>query len=129
MKFIDEVKINVHAGKGGDGCLSFRREKFIPRGGPDGGDGGDGASVYLEAVTELNTLVEFNYKRRFKAVNGQPGMSKQRQGKSAEDLIIHVPAGTQIFNEETQELNGDLTEAGQRLKVALGGFHGLGNIR
>jgi GTP-binding protein len=129
MKFIDEAKISVHAGKGGDGCLSFRREKYIPLGGPDGGDGGDGGCVYLEVDARLNTLVDFRYKRIFKARNGQPGMGRNRIGKSAEDLIIMVPPGTLVFDADTDELIGDLTQDSTRLLVAQGGFHGLGNAR
>lgn len=129
MKFVDEATITVEAGKGGNGCLSFRREKYIPRGGPDGGDGGDGGCVYLLAEENLNTLVDFRFKRSFKADNGQQGMGSLCTGASGEDLIISVPVGTQIYNNETDELIGDLTEAGQRIMVAQGGFHGLGNTR
>lgn len=129
MKFVDEVYIDIAAGKGGDGCLSFRREKFIPFGGPDGGDGGDGGCVYLQAEVSLNTLIDFRYKRVFKAQNGQPGMGRQRTGKSGEDLYIQVPVGTLVFEADTEEKMGDLTVAGQTLLVAQGGFHGLGNLR
>jgi GTP-binding protein len=129
MKFVDEVEIRVEAGKGGDGCQSFRREKFIPFGGPNGGDGGDGASVYFEADTNLNTLVDFRYTRSFRAKNGQKGMGSDCTGESGEDLIIKVPVGTVVYDSDTAELVGDLTEAGQRLKIAQGGFHGLGNTR
>lgn len=128
MKFVDEVTIFVVAGKGGNGCLSFRREKFIPHGGPDGGDGGNGGSIYLVADAHVNTLVDLRYQRKFKAQNGQPGMGQQRTGKSGEDLIILVPLGTTVFDEETGELLGDLVEDGQRMCVAQGGHHGLGNI-
>ncbi|STX28076.1 GTP-binding protein, GTP1/Obg family [Legionella beliardensis] len=129
MKFVDEVIINVEAGKGGHGCLSFRREKFIPFGGPDGGDGGDGGSVYLEANNDLNTLVDFRYQKHFKAKNGQPGMGSNCTGKKGDDLIIQVPVGTLVFDYETDELLGDIRKAGERLLVAQGGFHGLGNTR
>jgi GTP-binding protein len=129
MKFVDEANITVHAGKGGDGCLSFRREKYIPFGGPDGGDGGDGGSVFLEVDSRLNTLVDFRYKRVFKASNGDAGAGRQRIGKSAEDLIIKVPKGTLVFVKDTDELLGDLIKVGDRLLVAQGGFHGLGNTR
>jgi GTP-binding protein len=129
MKFIDEAKIQVEAGKGGDGCLSFRREKFIPFGGPDGGDGGDGGSVLLVGDSALNTLIDFRYKRKFKAENGRPGQGANCTGKSAEDLIIRVPLGTLVYDDDTEELLGDITEEGQALKVAQGGFHGLGNTR
>lgn len=129
MKFVDEATITVAAGKGGDGCLSFRREKYIPRGGPDGGDGGDGGSVWLEVDEGLNTLVDFRFKRRFNAGNGQPGEGRERRGKSAEDLAVRVPLGTLVFDAGTDELIGDLTAPGMRLLVAQGGYHGLGNTR
>lgn len=129
MKFIDEAKIFVQAGKGGDGCLSFRREKFIPFGGPNGGDGGDGGSVFLEADPNLNTLINFRYQRQFRAESGQKGGGTDCTGKSGEDLILKVPVGTNIIDENTEELIGDLTEAHQRILVAQGGFHGLGNAR
>lgn len=129
MKFIDEVTINVEAGKGGDGCLSFRREKFIPFGGPNGGDGGDGGSIFLEADNALNTLVDFRYKRQFHAKNGQKGMGSDCTGKSGDDLIVKVPVGTTVYDADTEELIGDLTKSGELLKVAQGGFHGLGNTR
>lgn len=129
MKFVDEATIYIQAGKGGDGCLSFRREKFIPFGGPNGGDGGDGGSVYLQADPDLNTLVDFRYTRIFKAQNGQPGMGSDCTGRSGEDLIIKVPVGTMVYEADTHELIGDLTQAGERIKIAQGGFHGLGNTR
>lgn len=128
MKFVDEVTIRVEAGKGGDGCLSFRREKFIPFGGPDGGDGGDGGSVYLQAIEGINTLVDFRYQRIFRAQNGEYGMGQQRSGKSGEDLIIAVPIGTMIYDADTEELIGDLIIAGQTICVAQGGRRGLGNV-
>ncbi|WP_353572579.1 Obg family GTPase CgtA [Candidatus Albibeggiatoa sp. nov. BB20] len=128
MKFVDEVKIEVIAGKGGDGCLSFRREKFIPFGGPNGGDGGDGGSVYLIADEGLTTLFDFRYTRYFKAQKGQQGMGSQCTGKKGEDLIIKVPIGTVVFDLETDEVIGDLTKDKQQLIVARGGHHGLGNI-
>src|SRR5689334_8954444 len=111
MKFIDEAKISVEAGKGGDGCLSFRREKFIPFGGPDGGDGGDGGSIYLEGDNNLNTLVEFRYQRQFHAENGQKGRGAQCTGKSGTDLLLKVPVGTSIFDADTEELIGDITHS------------------
>jgi GTP-binding protein len=129
MKFVDEVKIHVSAGKGGNGCVSFRREKYIPFGGPDGGDGGDGGSIYLRADSGLTTLADFRHKRQFKAKNGEQGMGRQRTGASMDDLILEVPVGTRVMDEETQEVIGDLTEDQQLLLVAKGGFHGLGNIR
>jgi GTP-binding protein len=129
MKFVDEAVIEVAAGKGGSGCLSFRREKYIPKGGPDGGDGGDGGSVYLEADENLNTMVDYRYQRRFRAENGSPGQGRNCTGKSGEDLILKVPVGTTVIDVDTDEVLGDLSELGQRLKVAQGGFHGLGNTR
>jgi len=129
MKFIDEATIEVHAGDGGNGCVSFRREKYIPFGGPDGGDGGDGGSIYLEADSAVNTLADFRHSRKFMAERGQNGMGKNRTGKSGADLIIKVPVGTLVHEEDTGELVGDLVRHGSRLLVARGGFHGLGNTR
>ena len=129
MKFVDEAVITVHAGKGGNGCLSFRREKYIPRGGPDGGDGGDGGSVFLEADEALNTMVDYRYTRNFKATNGAPGEGGNRRGKSGEDLVLPVPVGTTIIDDETGEMIADLAKAGDQIIVAQGGFHGLGNTR
>ncbi len=128
MKFVDEAKIRVEAGDGGDGCLSFRREKFIPRGGPDGGDGGDGGDVYLLADKNLNTLVDFRHHRIHKAQHGQNGMGAKRTGKSGTDLIIEVPVGTTVFDADTNELIGDLIKPRQKFCVAKGGVHGLGNV-
>ena len=129
MKFVDEATIKVVAGNGGNGCLSFRREKFIPKGGPDGGDGGDGGSVFLQAKLELNTLIDFRYTRLFKAENGQAGAGSDCTGKKGEDLIIPVPLGTIVSLSETGELIGDLSKPDQKLLIAKGGFHGLGNTR
>lgn len=129
MKFVDEVIITVAAGRGGDGCVSFRREKFIPRGGPDGGDGGDGGDVYLEASESLNTLADFRHARKFKAEAGRGGSGRNRSGRAGQDLVVKVPVGTQSFAAETGELIGDLTTAQQRLLVAKGGTHGVGNTR
>ena len=129
MKFVDEAKIKVHAGKGGNGCLSFRREKYIPKGGPDGGDGGDGGSVILVAKEGLNTLIDFRYTRNYKAQSGQQGSSAECTGRGGGDLLIQVPVGTTVIDDETGEIMGDLTELDQQLKVAQGGFHGLGNTR
>ncbi|MAL99489.1 MAG: GTPase ObgE [Alteromonadaceae bacterium] len=129
MKFVDEATINVQAGKGGNGCLSFRREKYIPRGGPDGGDGGDGGSVVLVADEALNTLVDFRYNRRFKADNGEDGSGRNCAGRKAEDLELPVPVGTTVLDTGTEEVLGDLVAPGDRLVVAQGGFHGLGNTR
>ena len=129
MKFVDEASIKVHAGKGGNGCLSFRREKYIPKGGPDGGDGGDGGSVILQAADGLNTLIDFRYTRNYKAESGQQGSSAECTGRGGEDLILRVPIGTTVIDEETGDVLGDLTELDQTLKVAQGGYHGLGNTR
>ena len=128
MKFVDEATIEVRAGKGGPGSVSFRREKFIPKGGPDGGDGGAGGSVWLEADSGLNTLADFRHARLFKARNGEPGAGRQRTGKSAEDITIRVPLGTIVTATETEERIGELTEHGQRMLVARGGEGGRGNI-
>jgi GTPase len=129
MKFIDEVNIKVQAGNGGAGCLSFRREKYIPQGGPDGGDGGDGGSVFFEASDRVNTLIDFYFQRLHKAQNGRPGMGKNRRGLSAEDVVIKVPVGTLVFDQDTGELIADLVQSSQQVCVAKGGFHGLGNAR
>jgi GTP-binding protein len=128
MKFVDEAIITVSAGNGGNGCISFRREKFIPLGGPDGGDGGDGGSVWLEADDNLNTLVDFRHSRNFKSERGQNGMGRQMFGKAGEDIIIRVPIGTEVVNVATDEIIGDLTEHGNRLLVAQGGQGGKGNV-
>lgn len=129
MKFVDEVTIKTIAGDGGNGVVHFRREKYIPRGGPDGGDGGDGGSVYLVGDNNLNTLADFRHVRTYTAESGQKGQGRQMTGKSGEDLEIHVPVGTLIYDDETRELIGDITEAQQKILVAQGGFHGLGNTR
>ncbi|MEM9530124.1 MAG: Obg family GTPase CgtA [Pseudomonadota bacterium] len=129
MKFVDEARITVFAGGGGHGCLSFRREKYVPRGGPDGGDGGRGGSVLLVADERLNTLVDFRHQRHFKAQRGTDGAGKNRTGASGEDLHIPVPVGTLVRVVETDELIGDLTGDGQTLLVAQGGDGGKGNAR
>lgn len=129
MKFVDEVSIFVKAGDGGNGCMSFRREKFIEFGGPNGGDGGDGGSVYMEADINLNTLVDYRYTRRFNAQRGENGRGADCTGARGEDLILKVPVGTTIIDADTQEIIGDLTEDGQRILVVQGGWHGLGNTR
>ena len=129
MKFVDEAIIDVAAGNGGGGCLSFRREKYIAKGGPDGGDGGDGGSVYLEADENLNTMVDYRFQRRFRAANGSPGQGRNCTGRSGDDLTLKVPVGTTVIDIDTNEVLGDLSEAGQCLKVAQGGFHSLGNTR
>ncbi len=129
MKFVDEVSIEVYAGKGGNGCLSFRREKFIPRGGPDGGDGGDGGSVILVGDNNLNTMVDYRYTRKFRAENGEQGRGQNCSGKAGVDMELLVPLGTTVLDEDTGEILGDVQMQGQRLLVAQGGFHGLGNTR
>ncbi|MHB8473202.1 MAG: Obg family GTPase CgtA [Gammaproteobacteria bacterium] len=129
MKFVDEVTIEVKAGDGGDGCVSFRRELYAPRGGPNGGDGGDGGSVYVDAVAGLNTLADFRYTRIFEARRGENGSGTECTGKGGADLHIRVPVGTVIYDVDTEELLGDLVAEGQTLLVARGGFHGLGNTR
>ncbi len=129
MKFVDEVIITVGAGSGGNGCLSFRREKYIPFGGPDGGDGGDGGDLYLIADKQVNTLIDFRYKRRYKAESGEQGRGKLCSGAQGEDLYVKVPIGTEAWDDDTNELIGDLTLDGEILLVAKGGWHGLGNAR
>jgi len=129
MKFVDEAPIRVEAGKGGNGCLSFRREKYVPKGGPDGGDGGDGGSVFLEGDDSLNTLVDFRFTRRFRAESGQGGQGRNMTGRKGEDLILRVPVGTTAIDIETDEILADITQPGERVMVARGGWHGLGNTR
>jgi GTP-binding protein len=129
MKFVDEATIRVQAGNGGHGCLSFRREKYVERGGPDGGDGGHGGSVYLVADKSLNTLADFRVARKFKAESGEGGAGRNKTGRSGEDLEVRVPAGTLVHDVDTREIICDLTEDGQRQKVADGGRGGLGNTR
>lgn len=128
MQFVDEANIRVAAGRGGNGVASFRREKYIPFGGPNGGDGGDGGSVYFVANRNLNTLVDFRFTRDFKAQNGQAGMGQQKTGRAGEDLLIEVPVGTIVRDIDTDEVIGDLIEHDQKLLVAQGGRHGLGNV-
>ncbi|MBB1089323.1 GTPase ObgE [Lysobacter sp. SG-8] len=128
MKLVDEAEIQVIAGKGGNGCVGFRREKFIPLGGPDGGDGGDGGSVWLQADENLNTLVDFRHQKMFRAQRGQDGMGRQMYGKGGDDAVITVPVGTVVTNVETDEVIGDMTRHGDRLLVAKGGKGGLGNM-
>ncbi|MEC7860923.1 MAG: GTPase ObgE [Pseudomonadota bacterium] len=129
MKFVDEVNINVVAGSGGNGCLSFRREKFIEKGGPDGGDGGNGGSIFFIASDATNTLVDFRISKIFRAENGSPGAGKNMTGKSGENLEIIVPVGTIISDIDTKEIIGDLEQVGNQIKVAQGGEGGLGNTR
>ncbi|SEL77975.1 Obg family GTPase CgtA [Halomonas daqiaonensis] len=128
MQFVDEASIIVEAGNGGNGCLSFRREKYVPKGGPDGGDGGHGGTVYLIGDDALNTLIDFKYQRFYKAQNGQPGMGRQMSGRAGEDLHVKVPVGTTVIDEDTLEVIADVTEIGQVVPVAQGGRRGLGNI-
>lgn len=129
MKFVDEATLRVEAGNGGAGCVSFRREKYIEYGGPNGGDGGDGGSVYLVANESLNTLSDFRINKVYRAQNGQSGMGRQRTGRGGDDCHVPVPVGTMVYDRETSELIGDLTHDGETLLVAQGGFHGLGNTR
>jgi GTP-binding protein len=128
MQFLDEAKIFVQSGAGGGGCVSFRREANLPFGGPDGGDGGRGGSVIIECVAHLNTLIDFRYKQHFKAKRGMHGMGSQRTGASADDLVIRVPVGTQIFDETGEEMIIDFTQVGETLVIARGGKGGLGNM-
>jgi GTP-binding protein len=128
MKFLDLSKVYIRSGSGGGGCVSFRREKYIEFGGPDGGDGGRGGSVWAEAVEGLNTLIDFRYQQHFFAKNGQPGMGRQRTGKDGEDIVLRVPVGTEILDEDQDTLIADLTEVGQRVLLAKGGNGGFGNL-
>jgi GTP-binding protein len=129
MKFVDEATITVHAGNGGNGVVSFRREKYVPFGGPDGGDGGDGGSVVVAGDSGINTLADFRFQRRFRAENGAAGAGRNCTGKSGADLVVQVPVGTAVFDQGTDELIGDVVEPGQRLLVAHGGVGGRGNTR
>ena len=129
MKFLDRTKIYVQSGAGGSGCLSFRREKFIEFGGPNGGDGGAGGHVWAEAVENLNTLIDYRYQQHFRAANGRPGEGSNRTGASGEDLIVRVPVGTQIFEEDEETLIADLDAPGERVLLAKGGNGGFGNAR
>lgn len=129
MKFVDEANIRVEAGDGGSGCVSFRREKYVPDGGPDGGDGGDGGSVFLEANENLNTLIDYRFTRFHMAERGSNGRGRDCTGQAGKDLVLQVPVGTRAIDQETEEVLGDLTTHGQKLLVAKGGFHGLGNTR
>jgi len=129
MKFLDQVKIYIKAGSGGDGSPSFRREKFIEYGGPDGGDGGKGGSIILKSERNLNTLIDYRYQQHHKAVRGENGMGQNRTGKSGEDLILKVPIGTQVFEEDNKTLIYDFTKPGEEFVAATGGKGGLGNTR
>jgi GTP-binding protein len=129
MKFLDLAKVYIRSGSGGAGCVSFRREKYIEFGGPDGGDGGHGGSVWAEAVDGLNTLIDFRYQQHFFAQNGQHGMGRQRTGHSGEDIVLRVPVGTEILDEDEETVIADMTEVGQRVQLAKGGNGGWGNVR
>lgn len=129
MKFIDEASIKVEAGKGGNGCLSFRREKYIERGGPDGGDGGDGGSVYFVGDEALNTLVDFRFRPRYRAQTGEGGRGKDQTGAGGEDVYIRIPLGTTIFDDDTEEFIGEISNVDETMLIARGGYHGLGNVR
>lgn len=129
MKFVDEAEIAVEAGNGGNGCLSFRREKYIERGGPNGGDGGDGGSIFMQADPGLNTLVDFRFQPRYRAEHGQKGGSNNCTGKSGEDMLVKVPLGTTVIDADTEELLADFNDTEMVVRVAQGGFHGLGNTR
>ncbi|ROR06156.1 Obg family GTPase CgtA [Erwinia sp. JUb26] len=129
MKFVDEATILAVAGDGGNGCVSFRREKYIPRGGPDGGDGGDGGDVYMQADENLNTLIDYRFEKSFRAERGQNGQSRDCTGKRGKDIVIKVPVGTRVIDQGTGETIGDMTHHQQQLMVAKGGWHGLGNTR
>lgn len=128
MKFLDLAKVYIRSGGGGGGCVSFRREKYIEYGGPDGGDGGGGGSVWAEAVDGLNTLIDFRYQPHFFAKNGQPGMGKQRTGKDGDAILLRVPVGTEILDEDEETVIADMTELGQRVELARGGNGGWGNL-
>src|SRR5918912_2012580 len=126
MKFLDQAKIYIRSGDGGAGCVSFRREKFIEFGGPDGGDGGKGGDVWAECVANLNTLIDYRYQQHFRAKNGRPGMGRDRAGAAGEDVVIKVPPGTQIYAEDQQTLIADLVKPGDRALLARGGNGGFG---
>ena len=128
MKFLDLCKVYIRSGAGGNGCISFRREKYIEYGGPDGGDGGGGGSVWAEAVDGLNTLIDFRYQQHFFAKNGQGGMGRQRTGKDGDDIVLRVPVGTEILDEDQETVIADMTELGQRVELAKGGNGGCGNL-
>src|SRR5579863_2730934 len=128
MKFLDQTKVYLASGHGGAGCVSFRREKFIEFGGPDGGDGGRGGDVWIEAAANLNTLIDFRYQQHFKAQNGRPGMGKQRTGAGGESVTLKVPVGTEVLDEDAQTVLCDLTEPGQRVRLLTGGDGGVGNL-
>jgi len=129
MKFVDEATISVEAGKGGNGCVSFHREKFVEKGGPDGGDGGHGGSVWVKADENVNTLIDYRYTRRYKAENGEPGKGRDMTGKGGKDITLVVPVGTTVIDEDTEEVLADLRQHGDEVKIAQGGRRGVGNTR
>ncbi|MEO0569397.1 MAG: GTPase ObgE, partial [Pseudomonadota bacterium] len=129
MKFLDLAKVYIRSGSGGNGCISFRREKYIEFGGPDGGDGGTGGSVWAETVDGLNTLIDFRYQQHFFADNGRPGMGRQRTGADGGDITLRLPVGTEVLDEDQETLLADLTEVGERVLLAKGGNGGWGNLR
>jgi len=128
MKFLDLCKVNIRSGSGGGGAVSFRREKYIEYGGPDGGDGGNGGDVWVEAVDGLNTLIDFRYQQHFFAKGGQGGMGRQRTGKDGDDIVLKVPVGTEVLDEDEETVIADITELGQRVRIAKGGNGGFGNL-
>lgn len=129
MKFVDEASISVEAGKGGNGCVSFRREKFVEKGGPDGGDGGHGGSVWVKADDSVNTLIDYRYTRRYKAENGEPGKGRDMTGRAGKDTTLILPVGTTVIDADTEEILADLRSAGETVKIAQGGYRGVGNTR
>ncbi|WP_108125941.1 Obg family GTPase CgtA [Saccharospirillum mangrovi] len=129
MKFVDEASISVEAGKGGNGCVSFRREKFVEKGGPDGGDGGHGGSVWVKADDSVNTLIDYRYTRRYKAENGEPGKGRDMTGRAGKDTTLILPVGTTVIDADTEEILADLRTDGETVKIVQGGFRGLGNTR
>jgi len=129
MKFVDEASVSVEAGKGGDGCMSFLREKYRAKGGPNGGDGGDGGSVFVKADENVNTLIDYRYQRQYHAKAGEPGRGREMTGHKGEDIVLILPIGTTVIDEDTEEVLADLTYHGHEVKICQGGFHGLGNTR
>ena len=129
MKFLDQAKVNIRSGNGGAGCVSFRREKYVEYGGPDGGDGGRGGHVFVEAVGNLNTLIDYRYRQHFKGATGGHGQGANRTGKGGEDVTLKVPVGTQVLDEDNETVLADLTEEGQKVRIARGGNGGFGNAR
>ena len=128
MKFLDLAKVTIRSGSGGNGCISFRREKFVEFGGPDGGNGGKGGDVWAEAVDGLNTLIDFRYQQHFFAKNGQPGQGRQKTGKDGNDIVLRVPVGTEVLDEDEETVLADLTQVGERVLLAKGGNGGFGNL-